>query len=85
MIDNFALIQGYMQFAPDLFYWVQIIKRRKENPEMSTGCRIVDNFYVESLDDFTRYTPKIQETCHANNARAYIYLNRRSYTKVTLS
>lgn len=82
IINNFELIKASLVFADDLFYWVQIIKRRKENPGMETGQQIVDSFYIDSIDKFERYKQKIMDVCQARNARAYIYLNRRSYTRV---
>lgn len=85
VVDNFELIESFLKFDADLFYWVAIMKRRKEDPKMSCNSECVRNFQIASLEKFQEYKPRIKEVCARNAARAYIYLNRRSYTKVALS
>jgi hypothetical protein len=76
-VDNFELIDPLLNFEePNTFYFVQILKRRKENPDMKTGVRTINIYYLYSKSDLVKLKPKIVEDCQKNNARAYISLNR---------
>ena len=47
MIDNFELIKSLLKFeSPDDFYHLQILKRKKENPELGSNSRVVKTYYV---------------------------------------
>jgi hypothetical protein len=82
-INNFSNLKDFLNFSnPDYFYWIQIIKRRKDNLDMNSGERIVDNFYISSLADFNKMQPIIIDICNINHARAYLYVNRRSYQSI---
>ena len=84
-MNNFTKIKEILKFEdPDKFYFIQILKRRKDNPTMGKDMCNIDNFCVYSLDDFERYESRIKEICERNNARAYIRLNRRSDKKIAL-
>ena len=84
-VDNTELIRSKLTFKDngDTSYFVQIWKRRKENPEMDTGVIVIDSFYINSLESFDKKLPHIKELCEKNNARAYINMNELSHTKVT--
>lgn len=84
-MDNFSLIKGLLEFdRPNTFYFIQILKRRKENPEMRTNVRVINNYYIYSLEDLDKLREKIVEDCQKYNARAYINLNRLDLEKVAL-
>jgi hypothetical protein len=79
-IDNFSVVQPLLEFGKDTYYFVQIIKRRKdegnEGMDVSELClwqRFIDR--PETLDQMKQ---EIQELCTIYNARAYIELNPRS-------
>jgi hypothetical protein len=83
MVNNFELIKNFVEFENgDDFFFVQCLKRRKENPEMLTDVINIDNFYIKSKEDFDKYGDRIIEICDRNRARAYIRLNRRSFKKI---
>jgi len=85
VVDNFELINSLLDFSEDnTFYLIQILKRRKENPDMKTGVQVIDNFYIYSEYDLSKLKDKIVEKCKSNNARAYINLNRLNLEKVAL-
>jgi hypothetical protein len=85
MLNNEPLIRPLLQFGdPDHFYWVQIIRRRKENPEMSSGTHILDNMYIQSSESWERKQDTMRRTAEAHRARVYINLNRRSFKRVAL-
>jgi hypothetical protein len=85
MVDNFKLISQLLDFSEqNTFYFIQILKRRKENPEMKTGVAVIDNFYVYNDQDLEKLREKIVDRCSKHNARAYINLNRLDLEKVAL-
>lgn len=66
----------------DDFYFLQIFKRRKDNPDLGKDQIVIDNFYIDSLEDFDKKLPHIITLCDAENARAYIRVNKRNYQKL---
>jgi hypothetical protein len=85
MINNFKLIRPLLNFTNEGdFYFLQIIKRRKDNPEIKGDSIIIDNYYIYSLDTFDKIESKVIDQCEKNNARAYIRLNKRNAEKVAM-
>lgn len=84
MIDNFELLGQYLKFdSDDDFYVLEIIKRRKENPDMETGTQLVHTFCIYN-GDLQKKESSIKRICQQSNGRAYLRLNRRSATRVAL-
>jgi len=82
MIDNFEQIKQYLTFdSSDDFYYVQIIQRRKENPELKTNNYMVKSYAISSIDYLEMKKKEIVTLCELHNARAYINLNKRSFEK----
>lgn len=85
MINNFEIIKPLLSFEdPDDFYFLQILKRRKDNPGMTGDSIVIDNHFIFSNDYLDRVGDRIRQQCIDNNARAYIRLNRRNARKVGL-
>lgn len=85
MRDNFKQIDELLDWSSqNTFYFVQILKRRKENPEMTTGTAVIDNFYIYNDTDLSKLKSRIVERCEKHNARAYINLNRLDLEKVAM-
>jgi len=85
MTNNFQFIPELLDFSEkNTFYFIQILKRRKENPEMKTGVRVVDNYYIYSHEDLEKLKDKIIESCTLHNARAYINVNRLDLERIAL-
>jgi len=83
MVNNTLLIKQMLSFDDkDDFYFVQIFKRRKDNPDLGKDQIVLDNFYIDSLDDFDKKLPYIISICDKENARAYIRVNKRNYRKL---
>lgn len=83
MVNNFELITPLLKFDdPDLFYFVSIIKRRKDNPGMHKDSSAIKHFYIDNLLKWKDKRAVMIELCKQNDARAYINLNRRSYKDV---
>jgi hypothetical protein len=79
-IDNFAKVQPLLDFGKDTYYFVQIIKRRKDqgNEGMSLSELCVWQRFIDKPETLDLYKQEIQELCTIYNARAYIELNPRS-------
>lgn len=84
MTDNFANIRGLLKFEKDYFYFIQIIQRKKENPEVGSSNRIIRSYNISSLEKFDKNVDEIITLCNTFNARAYIHMNRRKWSKIAL-
>ena len=86
LVDNFDKVVKLLTFnTPDDFYFVQIIKRFKDNPndDKSQGNYHAGGWYlkswrIRSVDELISLKPEIIKWCEDNNARAYITINSRS-------
>jgi hypothetical protein len=84
-MNNLEIISPLLNFEdPDKFYFIQIYKRRKDNPGMDKDMVVLENYSISTQVQLDRALPRIQKICDDNNARAYIRLNRRSHKKVAL-
>lgn len=88
--DNFDRIADILKFENENhFYFLQIIQRKKDgcncDDSANNGYRTIKSYYIRSVEDLMRRKEKIVELCSANNARAYINLNRRDARKVSLA
>ena len=82
MINNIILIKPLLQFqSEDDFYHLQIIKRKKEHPELSSNSHVVKTYYIRSQEYLEKKFAEIQSLCNFHNARAYINLNVRSFER----
>lgn len=85
MVDNFELIRTLLKFeSKDDFYFVQILQRSKDNPEIGANNRLVKSYYIRSLEYFDSKKNEIKQVCELYKARAYIHLTKRSYKDVAL-
>jgi len=85
MRNNFEQIRNILRFEDDYFYFIQIIQRKKENPGLAnSNNRIIRSYNVSSLDKFDENKDEIIKLCEIFNARAYIHLNRRKWSKIAL-
>jgi hypothetical protein len=78
VINNFNQIQEFCDFPdPEVYYFGQIIQRRKDNPHIGPDNIIIKDFYIYSKEDFDKVKSVLVPICDALNARAYIHLNKR--------
>jgi hypothetical protein len=83
MIDNFEQIMSLLYFASeDDFYHLQVIKRKKEHPELGSNSLVIKTYYIKSKEHLNKVGPEIVALCEFHGARAYINLNRRSFEKI---
>jgi len=75
-VDNFKLIRDNLKFLNERsFYFIQVLKRKKENPEMSAYSELMGYFYIFNLEQFDEAMPKVIELCEKHRARAYVKMN----------
>jgi len=83
MKDNFEQIEKLLIFdSEDDFYHLQILKRKKENPELGSNSYVVRTYCVRSKESLMEKRTEITEMCNTHNARAYINLSPRSFEKM---
>ena len=86
LVDNFDLCAKLLDInSDDDFHFVQIIKRKKDNPYDDTtqgnyhaGGWYLKSWRVHSADELYALKDEIIQMCEDNNARAYISINNRS-------
>ncbi len=82
MVDNIDKIIPMLLFeSDDDFYYIQILQRKKENPQLGSNSRVIKNYYINSKDGLRKRYDEIKQLCQLFNARASIRLNKRSYEK----
>ena len=84
MIDNFEKIKEFLNFNEGEFYFLQILKRKKENPEQTGNSKVIKTYYISNFEYLNSIEEEVKSLCHFFNARAYIGLNRRNSKKVAL-
>lgn len=83
MINNFEKIKELLDFrSEDEFYHLQILKRKKEHPELGSNSVVVKTYYISSIEYLEMKEEEIKHLCDFHNARACINLNRRSFEKM---
>jgi len=84
-VNNIEKIKKLLVFdSEDDFYHLQIIKRKKEHPELGSNSYVVKTYYIRSIDYLEKKMPEIILLCDFHHARACINLNRRSFEKMAL-
>lgn len=82
MIDNLEKIKPFLKFeSDDDFYYLQILQRKKENPQLGSNSRVIKNYFINSVDYLLDRYDEIKTLCNVFNARASLRLNKRSYKK----
>lgn len=83
MINNLDKILNLMSFrSDDDFYFCQILKRKKDNPEMKKHSMVIRSYYIKSADQLIKMFGDMKMLCDLNNARCVINLNRRSFKNI---
>lgn len=85
MIDNFdQILQEIVSFeSPEEFYFLQIIRRCKDN-NIGPNNQFVKAYSVYSKRDLEDKRARIMDLCASLNARAYIHPSPRNDQDITL-
>ena len=82
-MDCLSDIKQFLTFSTaDDFYFLQILQRKKENPQLGSNSRVIKNYYITSVEQLERKYPEIITLCKTFNARAMLRLNKRSFEQV---
>lgn len=85
-IDNFEKLNKILTFeSEDDFYMLQVIKRRKENPDMDKNSIAIKTVYLHRNDQLMDLKDDLVDLAKKNNARVYLNPNRKSFKKCTLA
>ena len=82
IVDNIKTIKSLLKFREGIFYYIQVIQRKKENPELDRSDIKRYQCFVTSMKDLDLHLPTVIKTCKDYNARAYISLIPRSLEKL---
>lgn len=84
-MNNYDNIEPLLDFSdPELFYYLQILRRKKDNPDQK-HVKVIRDFYIGGREYWDSIKPSVINLCDKFNARAYLRLNRRSWEQVALS
>ena len=80
-IERFRNIIASNPPTLDEYYFVQIIKRKKDGHDANGNNlnRCVKYYNIKSLEDFDNVKDEIVSICEALNTRAYIYYSKKSF------
>jgi len=90
MINNFNLIKPLLKFdSKDDFYFVQILQRKKDNPNGVRGsnnnARLIKAYFINSVEHLESLMEEMIVLANHFNARVGINLNVRSYEKTAFN
>jgi hypothetical protein len=85
MINNFKLIKPLLEFPnDDIYYYLQILRRGKDHPELPAANRVIKSYFICSLESLDYVEDEIKKLCEFFGARAYINLTPKSIKKTTM-
>lgn len=85
MIDNFEQIKSLLEFPnDDIYYHLQIIRRGKDHPNLSSANRCIKSYFICKLESIDILEEEIKNLCKFFGARAYINLAPKSIRKTTM-
>jgi len=86
VVDNWKLIREKLDFSDkDKFYFIELMQRKKDNPNFPANNRMVKYYFVYSLEYYDAIEEEVKKLSECTGARVYILLNRRSYKKCVLN
>lgn len=83
MIDNKNLILPLLEFPhKDIFYFVQVLQRGKDNPHLKmSNSRVIKTYYITSVEYLEDRYDEMKKLAEVFNARVCINLNPRNFEK----
>ena len=83
-VNNFDILVPLLEFDGDSYYFLQVMKRRKENPGLHKNSVILKQYQIDSLDFLEKKMPSLIALCEKENARVMLDINKRSFKKTAL-
>ena len=85
MKNNIEIIKPLLKFDNENeFYFIQVLQRSKENPDLGKNNRLLKAYYVYSIEYLDKIYPELVKMANEFNARVYIHLNRRNAYQISL-
>ena len=85
VINNLDIIKPLLKWEDtNDFYFVQVLIRKKDNPDNKFYKTVISTFYVSSMESLDNLFPEMILLAKYRNARVYINLNRRNYEQLGL-
>lgn len=82
IINNLEQIKPLLTFSnDDIFYFLTILKRKKEHKELGSNSVVIKTYYISSLEYLDLKWDEITTLCKLHQARAYINLTSRSFKR----
>ena len=82
IVDNISKISSLLNFKEGTFYYIQVIQRKKDHPELEKSDMKRYQTFITSIGDFNIHLPRIKKVCEDYGARAYIRLIPRSLERL---
>ena len=87
VVNNFGEIVNLLKFKslgngkPEIYYFVQVIQRKKENPHLD--CSEIQRYawWVTDIEYLKKSWDRLRDMCDHFKARAYISITPRSLGK----
>ncbi len=86
-VDNFDLFYDFLQtrnFSEGDFYYIELIKRRSDEPLLPVSTLKLKSFKIYNPDQLLELKDKIIKICDQHNTRAYISPTKKNLRKVAL-
>lgn len=69
----------------DRYYVIELIRRRKDNPELPAANMHFKNYYINKIEDLDKYKDEIIMLCTSLKMRAYFSVNYKSYKQILMN
>jgi len=84
-INNLELIRPFIDPIDENDFWFcQILRRKKENPDNTSNSRVIKTYYIRSADHLEERFGEMMILSKYHRARVYINLNRRNFEQLGL-
>jgi len=75
MINNIEIIKPFLKFHNEHdFYFIQVLQRSKDNPELGKNNRLIKPYYIYSIEQLDKFFPEMVTLAKSFNARIMIHL-----------
>lgn len=68
----------------DTYFVIELVRRNKDNPDLSKANMHFKNYYVTSIEKFIRIYDEIKSICDLLRLRAYFSVNAKSAKQILL-
>ncbi len=88
MIDNYQIISPLLSWNLDEFYFIQVIQRKKDNPNIkgrNNNNRLIKSYNITSLEHLDALYDEMRALADVFNARIGINLNKRTFEKTAFN